>query len=160
MDGGLYEHDFYTWTQRQADALRRLAERRENLDADLDLAHLIEEVADLGNEQVFRVQSLLLRMLQHLLLVANASQARTVNHWRSEALAFRTQAVRRYLNSMRQLVEPRLDREWRGAVKLAEAKLGRHLPHLAQECPFTLAELLDDDAPLEPLLARLKPPEA
>jgi hypothetical protein len=42
----LYDEDSYVWTQRQADALRRLAETRPN--ADLDFAHLIEEVPDLG----------------------------------------------------------------------------------------------------------------
>jgi hypothetical protein len=45
----LYEEDFYVWTQCQADALRRLAETRPNLD--LDFPHLIEEVEDLGTSQ-------------------------------------------------------------------------------------------------------------
>jgi len=158
MDGGLHERDFYTWTRVQADALRRLAERRENLDAALDLANLIEEVEDLGSEQVFRVQSLLRRFLQHVILIANAPSSRTLNHWRGEALNFRQSARNRYLPSMRQRVEARLDREWQGAVRIAEAKLGRELPHLPNACPFALDELLDEDAELTPLLAPLAPP--
>lgn len=158
MDGDLYERDFYTWTRVQADALRRLAERRENLDAALDLANLIEEVEDLGSEQVFRVQSLLHRLLQHLIQIANAPAARSVNHWRSEALGFRRGATQRFLPSMRSRVEARLDREWRNAVRRAEAKLGRSLPHLPAACPFALDDLLDEDAELTPLLAPLAPP--
>lgn len=159
MGADLYATDFFTWTRVQAEALRRLAEERDNTGTDLDLEHLIEEVADLGNEQVLRVQSLLQRFLQHLLQVANAPQTRTIHHWRSEALALRGHAVRRYLPSLRRLVEARLDREWRGAVKLAAAKLDRELPHLPHACPLTLTELLDEDAELAPLLARLAPPK-
>ena len=42
----LYEEDFYAWTRDQAGALRRLAEQRWN--GPLDLAHLAEEVEELG----------------------------------------------------------------------------------------------------------------
>lgn len=45
----LYDQDFYVWTQRQAEALRRLAETRPNVG--LDFPHLIEEVEDLGTSQ-------------------------------------------------------------------------------------------------------------
>lgn len=45
----LYDEDFYVWTRRQADTLRRLAEMRPNVD--LDFPHLIEEVEDLGASQ-------------------------------------------------------------------------------------------------------------
>ena len=41
-DAALYEEDFYLWVERQADLLRDGRFR------DLDLAHLIEEVEDLG----------------------------------------------------------------------------------------------------------------
>ena len=45
----LYEDDFYAWTQAQAKELRRFARSRPNLP--LDLAHIAEEIADLGTEQ-------------------------------------------------------------------------------------------------------------
>jgi hypothetical protein len=44
----LYENDFYAWSQMQAKELRRLARTRPNLP--LDLAHIAEEIADLGSE--------------------------------------------------------------------------------------------------------------
>ena len=43
----LYDSDFYAWTRTQARELRRFAATRPNLP--LDLPHLAEEIADLGN---------------------------------------------------------------------------------------------------------------
>jgi hypothetical protein len=83
-----------------------------------------------------------------------------VGHWRGEVVAFRGNAAERFLPSMRQVAEPRLDRTWRTARRTVEAKLGRPLPGLPEACPFALDELLDEEAPLDPLIARLRPPAA
>ena len=61
----LYEQDFYVWTQRQAEALRRLAETRPNVE--LDFPHLIEEVEDLGTSQRDAVRSRVRRIIEHCL---------------------------------------------------------------------------------------------
>lgn len=155
MDGSLHDRDFYTWTREQAAALRRLAGTHANLAAELDLPNLIEAVEDLGSEQVHKVESNLRRLLQHLIYLALHPDARTVRHWEAEALTFRHAAAKRYLPSMRRVVEPGLAAEWRAARRIAAAKLGRSLPGLPEACPFTLDELLDEDAPLDALLARL-----
>ncbi|MDO9708959.1 DUF29 domain-containing protein [Paracraurococcus lichenis] len=157
MDGSLHDRDFYAWTRDQAAALRRLAETHANLAEGLDLPNLIEEVEDLGSEQVHKVESNLRRLLQHLIYVAMQPEARAVRHWRGEILAFRHNAASRYLASMRREVEPRLDRTWLAARRIAAEKLGRPLPGLPDACPFTLDALLDEDAPLDALLARLTP---
>lgn len=149
MDATLYERDFHAWTLAQAAALRRLADRRENLDAALDLPALIEEVESLGRSQVAAVRSQLRRLFQHLIMIAAAPGARSVPHWRSEARNFRLNAIARFDPSMRQLVEPLLDMEWRDAVRLAEDKLDRKLPHLPDACPFSLTLLLDRAVELE-----------
>ena len=154
-DGTLHDRDFYTWTREQAAALRRLAEMRANLDAALDLPNLIEEVEDLGSEQVHRVESNLRRMLQHLIYVVTQPEARSIRHWRGEIIAFRHNAARRYLPPMRREVEPKLDRTWRVACRAAAEKLGRDLAHLPSPCPFSLDEQLDEFLPLDTLLARL-----
>ena len=49
----LYEDDFFAWTQLQAKKLRRFARTRPNLP--IDLAHLAEEIADLGIERRSKV---------------------------------------------------------------------------------------------------------
>jgi hypothetical protein len=60
-----YEEDFYVWAQRQADALRRLAETRPNVE--FDFPHLIEEVEDLGTSQRDAVRSQVRRIIEHCL---------------------------------------------------------------------------------------------
>ncbi len=60
-DVDLYERDFAAWAALQA---RLLAERRFD---ELDLDHLIEEVADLATNQRHAVLSRARRILQHFL---------------------------------------------------------------------------------------------
>jgi Domain of unknown function DUF29 len=63
----LYEDDFFAWTQLQAKELRRFARTRPNLP--LDLAHIAEEVADLGKSQRDSLRSWARRVIEHLLLI-------------------------------------------------------------------------------------------
>ncbi|MFZ4408141.1 MAG: DUF29 family protein [Paracraurococcus sp.] len=159
MDGTLHDRDCYTWTREQAAALRRLAETRANLDAALDLPNLIEAVEDLGSEQVEKVRSHLLLVLEHVLLIAHAPQSTAVNHWRGESRVFRRNALRPYRPSMRRLIEPELDGEWRVAAEAAGDKLGQAL-RVPAACPFTLDELLDESLTLDALLSRVVPTTA
>ena len=57
----LYEQDFYTWTEQQAQAL---AQRRVE---SLDWEHLAEELADLGNRHYDQLGSRLAVLIGHLL---------------------------------------------------------------------------------------------
>jgi hypothetical protein len=52
----VYETDSYAWTQAQAKELRRFARTRPNLP--LDLAHIAEEIRDLGKSEHDAVFSL------------------------------------------------------------------------------------------------------
>jgi hypothetical protein len=113
----------------------------------------------LGSEQVSKVRSNLLQFLKHLILVAAAPEDPAMRHWRGELRGFQDGAAYPYRASMRQLLEPELDRVWRKARDSASDKLGRALPYLPDACPFPLEALLDEDAPLGPLLARLRPPD-
>jgi hypothetical protein len=61
----LYERDYYAWTQAQVAALRRL--RQQEAETVLDLAHLAEEVADLGRSERDAVRSQARRIIEHLL---------------------------------------------------------------------------------------------
>ena len=66
----LYEADFYAWTQEQAKELRRLARTRSN--APLDLAHVAEEIQDLGKSEYEATFSLTQRIIEHLLLIEHS----------------------------------------------------------------------------------------
>ena len=57
----LYDDDFFAWTQLQARELRRFARTRPNLP--LDLAHIAEEIADLGTERRNAVRSWTARVI-------------------------------------------------------------------------------------------------
>lgn len=57
----LYDHDFFAWTQDQADALKR---RSAN---ELDWENLLEEVEDLGRSERRELRSRLIVLLTHIL---------------------------------------------------------------------------------------------
>ncbi len=61
MSATIYETDFYLWTQQQADLLRQ-GELSE-----LDTAHLIEEIEDMGASHRHAIESYLANILLHLL---------------------------------------------------------------------------------------------
>lgn len=98
FNGSLYDADYFTWTQQQADALRRLSVRPDN--AGLDLDNLIEEVESLGRSQVDAVESAFFRLPEHAALAEADSRDR--RRWSAEMAAFRLNANRAYRSSMRQ----------------------------------------------------------
>ena len=57
----LYDHDFFAWTQDQADALKR---RSAN---ELDWENLLEEVEDLGRGERRELRSRLIVLLTHII---------------------------------------------------------------------------------------------
>jgi len=143
----LYEDDFYAWTQVQAKELRRFARSRPNLP--LDLGHIAEEIADLGNERRSRIRSWTRRIIEHLLLLEHSPAQDPRRGWFAEIVSFRREiddhistTLRRDLT--RQL--PRLYDEARADLqkKLAlygEADVASRLP---ERGPYTLDGVLGD----------------
>src|SRR5438067_12834945 len=86
----LYDHDYYSWTAAQAQALR---ERRTSA---LDWGNLAEEVEDLGKAERHRLESHLEGLLMHLLKWGYQPQRRSPS-WRNsiEEHRFRVQQVLR-----------------------------------------------------------------
>ncbi len=75
MSEDLHTSDVVLWSERQAEALRRLrAGERVN---DLDWDNLIEEVESLGRSETRGVRTLLVRALEHLLKAAAWRTRRT-----------------------------------------------------------------------------------
>jgi hypothetical protein len=66
----LYEEDFFAWTRSQARELRRLARTRPNVV--LDVAHIAEEIADLGTERRDAVRGWTARIIERLLLLEHS----------------------------------------------------------------------------------------
>jgi len=144
----LYDADFYAWTQRQAAALRGLSPAQ--IGNAVDLVHVAEEIEDLGKREVREVESLLMRLFEHLLKLAYLPNADTRNHWLHEIGGFQGLAALSYKPSMAQAID--LQRVWklgrREALRfLHDAGVKAEPP---ETCPFPLDGLIADEFdPLE-----------
>ena len=80
-----YEEDYYLWTQTMVENLKN----KDYLKVDWD--NLIEEIDDMGKSQKLAVESLLLRLTEHLLKLKywEAEKERNKKHWESEVVNFR-----------------------------------------------------------------------
>jgi hypothetical protein len=84
----LYETDFVEWAARMADLLRR------GRLAELDLAHVAEEIEGLGKSERSAVRSQLRRMLAQL-LKSPIQPERSGASWRGSVASARTELWRR-----------------------------------------------------------------
>ncbi|MEA2727272.1 MAG: hypothetical protein QOF70_1747 [Acetobacteraceae bacterium] len=140
MPDDLYDRDVLAWSEHQATLLRRAARgQRVN---DIDWTHVIEEIEDVGLSELNAVHSYLRQILVHLLKLHRWSTLGAARHWRSEIVAFQTDAQRRFAPSMRQ----RIDLEAiyaRAVLQIEPLRYGRK-PALAapETCPVSLDELL------------------
>ena len=80
-----YELDYYQWTQAMVEALR------ERDYSSIDWDNLIEEIEDMGKSQKRAIESLLMRLTEHLLKLKywESQKERNAKHWRSEVVNFR-----------------------------------------------------------------------
>jgi hypothetical protein len=142
----LIEHDkdFFLWTRQQAEALRRLAEARPN--GEVDWPNLIEEIEDLGKEQQHAIVSHLIVALVHLFKLSYSPDLEPRRHWMVEIDAQRGSLERRLrINpSLRARSDELLAEAWRLASRQLKLQFGRGSA-IPTDCPFTLAQLLNDD---------------
>jgi Domain of unknown function DUF29 len=85
MNNVEYEKDYYLWTQTMVEKLK-------NQDyLNVDWENLIEEIEDLGKSQKRAVESLLLRLTEHLLKLKywEVEKEKNQKHWQSEIVNFR-----------------------------------------------------------------------
>ncbi len=137
------ETDFFAWAEIQAAALRRRDV------AAIDWTQLAEEIEDLGRSERRAVESLLMRMIEHLLKLQHSPATDPRRGWADSVWAHRAQ-VRRLLEanpSLRQRID--LDDVFAEARSVAAKSLAHHdhLPDtvLPSSNPFSLDQLLDDD---------------
>ena len=154
FDPGLYDEDFYGWTQRQAAALRALPQKS-LIDipaadmAQVDIAHVAEEIEDLGKRDLREVMSYLRLVIQHLAKLRAAPASRDAALWHAEAVNFQTTAREAFSPSMRRLID--VEDAWTGGCRAAGRFLkdaGARDPS-ADACPFTLDDLLAADFDVE-----------
>jgi hypothetical protein len=137
-----YDTDILTWSERQAELLRRLAVG-ERVNDQIDWKNIIEEVESVGSEQLHSVQSLLRHALIHMLKAKGWPLLRDAPTWRADSVGFRADAADRFAPSMRQRID--LDRVYRQALRaLPETMDGQAPLAMPEVCPVTLDELLSD----------------
>ena len=142
---GLYEDDFYAWTQAQAKELRRFARSRPNLP--LDLAHIAEEIADLGTEQRKRLRSWTRRIIEDLLLLEHSPARDPRRGWINEIVTFRREIDDHLSATLRRDLRRRLPSLYDEArsdmmerLRLyGESEIAARLP---ERCPYTLDQVL------------------
>ena len=143
----LYDQDFYAWTQAQAALLRAGAVHA------LDLAHLVEEIEDMGHSQQDKLASHLLVLLTHLLKLLLAAQAfpqdyaRAARGWRLTCRAQRLQiakVLRRNPRLRRTVPEELVD-----AYQVARVEVMQMLEleesRVPESCPWEEKQILAAD---------------
>jgi Domain of unknown function DUF29 len=140
MPDDLYDRDVLAWSEQQATLLRRAA-RGERVN-DIDWTHVVEEIEDVGLSELNAVHSYLRQILVHLLKLHGWPGLGACRHWRSEIVAFQTDAQRRFTPSMRQRID--LDAIYARAVLQIEPLRYGGRPALAAPttCPVTLDAVL------------------
>jgi hypothetical protein len=138
-----YDSDILTWSERQADLLRRHAAGERVNSADLDWPNIIEEVADVGRNTLRACRSHLLQALLHDLKATAWPQSRDVAHWRSEARVARINATYAFAPSMRQWIDV-ADLYAKAVRAMPEMVDGQPPLSVEAVCPVTLDELLQD----------------
>lgn len=141
----VYETDIVVWSEAQAALLRRLA-GGERVNDQIDWPNVIEEIESVGNEQLHAVSSLLAQSIIHRLKAMAWPEARDADNWRAEAVRFAGDAADRFAPSMRQRLD--LVRIYHRALRAVPVTMyGETRPPLPVECPWSLDELLEGDAP-------------
>ncbi|MBE9237915.1 DUF29 domain-containing protein [Anabaena aphanizomenioides LEGE 00250] len=83
----LYEQDYYLWLRTTINQLRA------GQFSSVDLENLIEELETMGRSQKRAIESLLIRLLEHLLKLKywDSERERNEGHWKGEIRTFRRQ---------------------------------------------------------------------
>jgi hypothetical protein len=146
----LYEADFYAWTREQAKELRRLARTRPNVP--LDLAHIAEEIRDLGKSEYEAAFSLTQRIIEHLLLIEHSRAINQRLHWSDEIDDFRDRIDRKLSPSIRRRLKRELHDVFARASRRVRRKMERYgetgaAASLPAKCPYTFEQVLGEWLP-------------
>ena len=135
----LYQIDEVQWLESTIEILKL-----KHFDK-LDLDNLIEELEDLGNERRNAVESLLEKIIRHILMCQYwQSEARiNGNHWRAEIIGFRSQLDRRLTTNLRHHLMKQLPKIYQAALRYVRQKTG-FVVDFPNECSYKLEELLDE----------------
>lgn len=135
-----YEADFYAWTQESAALLRagRFAEA--------DIAHVAEEIEDMGRRDLRELDSRVQVLLAHLLEWQLQPERRTPS-WRATITTQRLEldALLAQSPSLRPRLVSGIAENHRRAIRRAAAEVNLAPERFPPICPYSLEQVLDDD---------------
>ncbi len=138
-----YDTDILTWSERQADLLRRVG-AGEGVNALVDWTNVAEEIDSVGRSELHAVESLLVQAILHGLKVDAWPLSIHVPHWEAEVRGFRDEAAHRFTPSMRQRIN--VAELYTRAVRRMPATIDGLAPlPIPAGCPVGLDELLAND---------------
>ncbi|MCB1884633.1 MAG: DUF29 domain-containing protein [Geminicoccaceae bacterium] len=143
----LYDTDYAGWSERQAEALRRLAREHPELayEIALDVGHLIEEVEDMGRSTTTSVETRLELLLMHLAKWRHQPERRGKS-WRNTIREQRRRIPRILAKnpSLRPRLPAMLPEAWEEARHGAADETDLDLSAFPEACPFTIEQALDE----------------
>ena len=123
----LYDVDYHLWL------VETLKQLEENELESLDVEHLIEEILDLSRREKRRLDSLMTRLLEHLLKLQywQAERRYNLNHWKREIRNFRKQINRdlKVSPSLKGYLAEQFDELYQDARELVADASGLPLAH-------------------------------
>ncbi len=137
----LYEKDFHAWTNQH---INFLSEKRFN---ELDVDHLIEELEGMAKKDKSELVNRLVILIAHLLKWQYQSN-RQGKSWRVTIDEQRDQVTAGLLEetpSLKPYLVEAVKKSYSRAVKLAAKETGYTISHFPKQCPYNLAQLLDED---------------
>jgi len=136
----LYDTDYTQWLETT------VAKLRHRDYATVDWESLIEEIEDMGRSERRRLESNLIVVLLHLLKWQHQPQKRW-GSWAGSLVEHRRR-MRRAIEdspSLKPYFAAIVVASYKQAVKQAMAETGLSLEPFSVECPYSLAEVLDDE---------------
>ncbi len=135
----LYETDDNLWLEQTIELLKQKQFNQ------LDLENLIEELISLGKRDLAKVKSLLRQIMIHILLLqyCQVEYERNYRHWLGEIKTFRYDLNNHLTTNLMNKLQDDLENIYQSAVDFVQVKTD--LMIFPEKCPYTLAQLLDDN---------------
>ena len=136
----LYDLDFFEWTQRNAGLLRTGQFKQ------ADIEHIAEEIEDMGKRERRELQSRLEVLLQHLLKWQVQPDQRG-RSWRGTINLQRKEIAKllEEMPSLKRKLALSLSKVHPNSVFRASIETGILESQFPASCPFTLAQVLDEE---------------
>jgi hypothetical protein len=139
----LYNEDYYLWLEA---TVKKLKNGQVN---ELDLDNLIEELESMGKSEKRAIESLLTRLLEHLLKITywQAERERNLGHWSLEVTNFRYQISKIVADSpsLKTYIQEIFLESYSAARKGVNRAMGMGKDCIPEQPIASLEQVLDED---------------